>query len=167
MACGLPYAIAAAVAYPDRPVFCIIGDGGLSMLLGELITVAAYKLNIKIIVIKNNTLGQIKWEQMVFLGNPEYACDLYLADFVGIARGAGFDALQIDDPSTCGSQFDSVLSRREPVLIEAVVDQFTPPMPAKIKASQAIKLGEALVRGEPNRSKIAITNAHDKIRELV
>ncbi|MFL6304629.1 MAG: thiamine pyrophosphate-dependent enzyme [Candidatus Sulfotelmatobacter sp.] len=167
MACGLPYAIAAAVAYPDRPVFCIIGDGGLSMLLGELITVAAYKLNIKIIVIKNNTLGQIKWEQMVFLGNPEYACDLYPADFVTIARGAGIDAVQIADPSTCGSQLDSVLSRREPVLIEAVVDQFTPPMPAKIKASQAIKLGEALVRGEPNRSKIAITNAHDKIRELV
>jgi pyruvate dehydrogenase (quinone)/pyruvate oxidase len=167
MACGLPYAIAAAAAYPDRPVFCIIGDGGLSMLLGELITVAAYKLNIKIIVIKNNTLGQIKWEQMVFLGNPEYACDLYPADFVAIARGAGIDAVQIDDPSTCGSQLDSVLSRREPVLIEAVVDQFTPPMPPKIKASQAVKLAEALVRGEPNRSKIAITNAHDKIRELV
>jgi pyruvate dehydrogenase (quinone)/pyruvate oxidase len=167
MACGLPYAIAAAVAYPDRPVFCIIGDGGLSMLLGELITVAAYKLNIKIIVIKNNTLGQIKWEQMVFLGNPEYACDLYPADFVAIARGAGIDAVQIDDPSTCGFQLDDVLSRREPVLVEAVVDQFTPPMPAKIKASQAMKLAEALVRGEPNRSKIAITNAHDKIRELV
>ena len=103
MACGLPYAIAAAVAYPDRPVFCIIGDGGLSMLLGELITVAAYKLNIKIIVIKNNTLGQIKWEQMVFLGNPEYACDLYPADFVTIARGAGIEAIQIEDPATCGS----------------------------------------------------------------
>ena len=101
MACGLPYAIAAAVAYPDRPVFCIIGDGGLSMLLGELITVAAYKLNIKIIVIKNNTLGQIKWEQMVFLGNPEYACDLYPADFVMIARGAGIEAIQIEDPATC------------------------------------------------------------------
>jgi pyruvate dehydrogenase (quinone) len=167
MACGLPYAIAAAVAYPDRPVFCIIGDGGLSMLLGELITVAAYKLNIKIIVIKNNTLGQIKWEQTVFLGNPEYACDLYPADFVAIARGAGIYAVQIDDPAACGSQLDSVLSRREPVLIEAVVDQFTPPMPPKIKASQAVKLAEALVRGEPNRSKIAITNAHDKIRELV
>jgi pyruvate dehydrogenase (quinone)/pyruvate oxidase len=167
MACGLPYAIAAAVAYPDRPVFCIIGDGGLSMLLGELITVAAYKLNIKILVIKNNTLGQIKWEQMVFLGNPEYACDLYPADFVAIARGAGIDAIQIVDPATCGSQLDAVVSRREPVLIEAVVDQFTPPMPAKIKASQALKLAEALVRGEPNRSKIAITNAHDKIRELV
>jgi pyruvate dehydrogenase (quinone)/pyruvate oxidase len=167
MACGLPYAIAAAVAYPHRPVFCIIGDGGLSMLLGELITVAAYKLNIKIVVVKNNTLGQIKWEQMVFLGNPEYACDLYPADFVTIARGAGIEAIQIDDPARCGTQLDSVLSRPGAALIEAVVDQFTPPMPAKIKASQALKLAEALVRGEPNRSKIAITNAHDKIRELV
>jgi pyruvate dehydrogenase (quinone) len=167
MACGLPYAIGAAVAFPDRPVFCIIGDGGLSMLLGELITVAAYKLNIKIVVIKNNTLGQIKWEQMVFLGNPEYACDLFPADFVAIARGAGIDAVHIEDPATCGAQLDGVVSRREPVLIEAVVDQFTPPMPAKVKASQALKFGEALVRGEPNRSKIVITNTHDKVRELV
>src|SRR6201996_427855 len=167
MACGLPYAIAAAVAYPDRPVYCIIGDGGLSMLMGELITVAAYKLNIKIIVIKNNTLGQIKWEQMVFLGNPEYACDLYPADFVTIARGAGIDAIRIDDAESCGTQLDSVLSRKEPVLIEAVVDEFTPPMPAKIKASQAAKLAEALLRGEPNRMKIALTNAHDTVRELV
>lgn len=167
MACGLPYAIAAAVAYPDRPVFCIIGDGGLSMLLGELITVAAYKLNIKIIVIKNNTLGQIKWEQMVFLGNPEFACDLYPADFVMIARGAGIDAIQIDDPGSCGSQLESILGHQGPALIEAVVDQFTPPMPAKVKPSQALKFAEALVRGEPNRMKIALTAAHDRVRELV
>jgi pyruvate dehydrogenase (quinone) len=167
MACGLPYAIAAAVAYPDRPVYCIIGDGGLSMLLGELITVAAYKLNIKIVLIKNNTLGQIKWEQMVFLGNPEYACDLHPADLVTIARGAGIDAIQIEDPATCGSQLDRVLALPGPILIEAVVDQFTPPMPAKIKASQAVKLAEALVRGEPNRMEIVLTNAHDKVRELV
>jgi pyruvate dehydrogenase (quinone) len=167
MACALPYAIAAAVAYPDRPVYCIIGDGGLSMLLGELITVAAYKLNIKIIVIKNNTLGQIKWEQMVFLGNPEYGCDLFPADFVTIARGAGIDAIRVEDAASCGLQLDGVMSRQEPVLIEAIVDEFTPPMPARIKASQAIKLGEALVRGEPNRLKIALTNTHDTVRELV
>jgi len=167
MACGLPYAIAGAIAYPDRPIYCIIGDGGLSMLLGELITVAAYNLNIKIIVVKNNTLGQIKWEQMVFLGNPEYACDLYPVDFVTIARGAGIDGIRIEDAASCGSQMDSILRRDGPALIEAVVDQFTPPMPAKIKASQALKLAEALVRGEPNRTKIALTNAHDTIRELV
>jgi len=167
MACSLPYAIAAAIAYPDRPVYCIIGDGGLSMLLGELITVAAYKLNIKIIVIKNNTLGQIKWEQMVFLGNPEYACDLFPADFVMIARGCGIDGIQISEPAECGAQLDLIMGRNGPVLVEAVVDQFTPPMPAKIKPSQAVKLAEALLRGEPNRAKIALTNAHDKIRELV
>lgn len=167
MACGLPYAIAAAVAYPDRPVYCIIGDGGLSMLLGELITVAAYKLDIKIVVIKNNTLGQIKWEQMVFLGNPEYACDLFPVDFVTIARGVGIESVHIEDAAECGVQLDAALDRPGPMLVEAVVDQFTPPMPAKVKASQAAKLAEALMRGEPNRSKIALTNLHDSVRELV
>ena len=131
------------------------------------LAVAAYQLNIKIIVIKNNTLGQIKWEQMVFLGNPEYGCDLYPADFVTIARGAGIEALRIEDPSMCGALLDSVLNRKEPALIGAVVDPFAPPMPAKIKASQALKLGQALLRGEPNTMKIALTNAHDKVRELV
>ena len=167
MACGLPYAIAAAVAYPDRPVYCIIGDGGLSMLLGELITVAAYKLNIKIVLIKNNTLGQIKWEQMVFLGNPEYGVDLYPADFVAIARGAGIEAIHIEDPNLCASQLDHAVNRPGAVLIEAVVDPFAPPMPAKVKASQAAKFAEALVRGEPNTSKIVLTSAHERIRELV
>ena len=167
MACGLPYAIAAAVAYPDRPVYCIIGDGGLSMLLGELITAAAYRLNIKIVVIKNNTLGQIKWEQMVFLGNPEYACDLYPADFVSIARGCGMESIHIDEAQQCGAQLDAVVNRPGPVLIEACVDQYTPPMPAKIKTSQAVKLTEALMRGQPNRSKIVLTNLRDSVREMV
>ena len=58
MACGLPYAIAAALAYPQRQVICFIGDGGLSMLMGELATCLKYGLDIKIVVIKNNTLGQ-------------------------------------------------------------------------------------------------------------
>ncbi len=104
---------------------------------------------------------------MVFLGNPEFACDLYPADFVTIARGAGIDAIQIEDPKTCGKQLDQVVHRTGPVLIEAVVDQFVPPMPAKIKAGQAIKFAEALMRGEPNRTKIVLTTAHDRVRELV
>ena len=167
MACGLPYAIAAAVAYPDRPVYCIIGDGGLSMLLGELITIAAYKLNIKIVVIKNNTLGQIKWEQMVFLGNPEYACDLYPADFAAIARGAGLESVRISEAAACGAQLDAALAASGPMLVEAEVDEFTPPLPAKIKPAQAARLAEALLRGEPNRGKIVLTNLKDSVRELV
>ncbi len=167
MACGLPYAIAAAIAYPDRPVYCIIGDGGLSMLMGELITIAAYKLNIKIVVIKNDTLGQIKWEQMVFLGNPEYGCELFPADFSAIARGCGIGAVRIEETTICGSLLDEAIAMPGPVLIEAVVDQFTPPMPAKIKTSQAAKFAESLLRGEPNRRKIALTAFSDTVRELV
>jgi pyruvate dehydrogenase (quinone) len=167
MACGVPYAIGAAVAYPDRPVYCIIGDGGVSMLMGELITLAAYNFNVKVIVIKNDTLGQIKWEQMVFLGNPEYACDLYPADFTTIARGCGLNSLRIEEAATCGPLLDQALAMEGPVLIEAVVDQFTPPMPAKVKASQAAKFAESLLRGEPNRGKIALTAFSDTVRELV
>ncbi len=72
MANSLPYAIAAAVAYPGRQVVCVVGDGGLSMLMAELATLARYKLNVKVIVLKNNALGQIKWEQMIMNANPEF-----------------------------------------------------------------------------------------------
>jgi pyruvate dehydrogenase (quinone)/pyruvate oxidase len=137
------------------------------MLMGELITVAAYKLNIKIIVIKNNTLGQIKWEQMIFLGNPEYACDLSPADFVAIARGCGIDAMQISEPSACGQQLDAAVTHQGPILVEAVVDEFAAPMPPNIKAGQAVKFAESLLRGEPNRTKIALTTLHERVRELV
>jgi pyruvate dehydrogenase (quinone)/pyruvate oxidase len=167
MACGVAYAIGAAAAYPDRPIYCIIGDGGLSMLMGELITLAAYKFNVKVIVIKNDTLGQIKWEQMVFLGNPEYACDLFPADFRMIARGCGLEAARIEEASSCGAVLDQVLASTGPALIEAVVDPFTPPMPAKVKASQAARFAESLLRGEPNRGKIALTAFSDTVRELV
>jgi pyruvate dehydrogenase (quinone)/pyruvate oxidase len=167
MACGLPYAIAAAVAYPDRPVYCIIGDGGLSMLLGELITVAAYKLNIKIIVIKNNTLGQIKWEQMVFLGNPEYGCDLQPIDFAMVAEACGATGLTVEDPAQCGKVLDRALGTPGPVVVQAVVDPFEPPMPPKITLEQAAKFAQALVRGEPNREKIALTVLRDRVRQVV
>jgi pyruvate dehydrogenase (quinone) len=71
MACGLPYAIAAQIAYPERQCIAFVGDGGLTMLMGEFATAVQYNLPIKVIIIKNNTLGMIRWEQMTFLGNPE------------------------------------------------------------------------------------------------
>ena len=85
-------------AYPDRQVVAFVGDGGLTMLMGELATCMKYDLDVKIVVIKNNVLGQIKWEQMVFLGNPEYVCELQPIDFAAVARGFGMPAYTIDDP---------------------------------------------------------------------
>src|SRR5690606_9512788 len=81
MACGFPYAIAAQMAQPERMCVAFIGDGGFSMLMAELATCVKYGLPVKVVIIKNNTLGQIKWEQMMFLGNPEYGAELEPIDF--------------------------------------------------------------------------------------
>jgi pyruvate dehydrogenase (quinone)/pyruvate oxidase len=155
------------VAYPDRQCVGFVGDGGFSMLMAEFATAVKYELPIKIVVIKNNTLGQIKWEQMVFLGNPEYGCDLHPIDFVAFARACGGTGFRIEDPADCGSVRDEALGTPGPALIEAVVDPFEPPMPPKVTAKQAVKFARSLARGEPNRAKIALTVLEDKVRELL
>jgi pyruvate dehydrogenase (quinone)/pyruvate oxidase len=169
MACGLPYTIAAQLAHPNRQCIAFVGDGGFSMLMAELATAVKYKLPIIVVVIKNNTLGQIKWEQMVFLGNPEYGVDLQSIDFVKFAEACGAVGVRIEDPKECGAILDRAIgaSAGGPVLIEAVVDPFEAPMPAKVTLEQAAKLAESLVRGEPNRSKIVATQIADRVRELV
>jgi pyruvate dehydrogenase (quinone)/pyruvate oxidase len=167
MACGLPYAVGAQAAYPERQVVAFVGDGGLTMLMGELATTVKYKLPIKIVVIKNNTLGQIKWEQMVFLGNPEYVCELQPIDFAMVARACGAAGFTIERPEDCGSVLDQALATPGPVLIEAIVDPHEPPMPPKIQGKQALHFAESLARGTPNRGKIALTVMSDKVRELV
>ncbi|WP_372423515.1 thiamine pyrophosphate-dependent enzyme [Salinarimonas chemoclinalis] len=167
MACGLPYANAAAIAYPNRPVIAFVGDGGLSMLMSELITAKKYDLDVKVIVIKNNTLGQIKWEQMVFLGNPEYGCELEPVDFATIARGCGFVSFTITDPAQCAQTLRQALATPGPVLVEAVVDPHEPPMPPKIEPGQAAKFAQSLARGTPNAGRIALTAASDTVREII
>ena len=167
MACGMPYAIAAQVAFPDRQVIAVVGDGGFTMLMGEIITAVTYKLPIKLVIIKNNTLGQIKWEQMVFEGNPEYQCDLLPIDFVALARAVGAEGVRIDDQATAGEMLDKALAMPGPVIIEAVVDPFTAMLPPKITATQALHFSESLMRGEPNRLKIALTAASDTVRQIV
>jgi pyruvate dehydrogenase (quinone)/pyruvate oxidase len=167
MANGLPYAIAAQVAYPDRQSIAFVGDGGFTMLMGEFATAVKYQLPIKVFIIKNNSLGQIKWEQMVFLGNPEFVCDLQPIDFVAFARACGGTGFHIEDPERCGEIVAQALATPGPVVVEAVVDPHEPPMPAKIKLKQAEHFAESLARGTPHRMKIATTVAEDKVRELV
>jgi pyruvate dehydrogenase (quinone) len=167
MACGLPYAIAAAIAYPGRQVVAFVGDGGFTMLMGELATAVKYGLDVKVVVIKNNTLGQIKWEQMVFLGNPEYVCELQPIDFATVARGFGVSGFTIEDPTTCGEILRQAMATPGPVVVEAVVDPNEPPMPPKVDVKQALHFAEALARGTPNAKKIALTVASNAVREMV
>lgn len=167
MACGLTYAIAAQIAYPDRQCVAFVGDGGFSMLMPEFATCVKYQLPIKIIIIKNNTLGQIKWEQMIFLGNPEYGCELQPIDYAAFARACGGVGFTIDDPAQCGDILEEALNTPGPVIVDAIVDPYEPPFPGKITLDQATKLAESLARGEPNREKIALTVLSDKVRELL
>jgi pyruvate dehydrogenase (quinone)/pyruvate oxidase len=167
MAPGLPYALAAQLAYPDRQVVAFVGDGGFSMLMADFVTAVKYKLPIKVVIIKNNYLGQIKWEQMVFLGNPEFGVDLAPIDFAAFARACGGSGFHVDDPKRCGDMLDEFLATPGPAVLEAEVDPLTAPMPGKIRAEQALKFAESLVRGEPDAREIFVTAMKDKAREIV
>jgi pyruvate dehydrogenase (quinone)/pyruvate oxidase len=165
MAAGLPYAIGAQIAYPRRQVVAFTGDGSLSMMMGDLATLAQHKLPVKLIVVKNNTLGLIKWEQMIFLGNPEYGVELSPIDFVKVAEGCGIRAVHIDEPKHCHDQLKHALSMDGPVLIECVVDPHEPPAPPVITKDQTKHLAEAMVRGERSRVPIGLTIGRDMLDE--
>ena len=165
MAAALPYAIGAQVAFPRRQVVAFTGDGSMTMQLGDFLTCVQHKLPIKILVIKNNTLGLIKWEQMVFLGNPEYGVHFAPMDFVKFAEACGARGVRIDDPKSCPERIREALSWDGPAIIECVVDEHEPPLPARVKTQQAKKLFEALREGTPNRNRIALQIIKDTLDE--
>jgi pyruvate dehydrogenase (quinone)/pyruvate oxidase len=167
MACGLPYAIAAQIAYPDRQVVALVGDGAFSMLMAELATAKKYELPIKIVVIKNDSLGMIRWEQMIHDGNPEYGCELEPIDFVKFAEACGVDGISIEDPRLCAQELREALDMPGPTLIEAVVDPNEPMMPARITWGQASHLMRALARGTRDEGRLIKTLFRDKTREMI
>jgi pyruvate dehydrogenase (quinone)/pyruvate oxidase len=86
---------------------------------------------------------------------------------VGIAQACGGVGLHVEDPRECGRVLEQALAISGPALVEAVVDPFEPPMPGKVSVEQAAMFAKSLVRGQPNRTKIALTVAEDRVRELV
>jgi pyruvate dehydrogenase (quinone) len=167
MANGLPYSIGAAVAFPERQVVCIVGDGGFTMLMGEIATLVKYNLNVKVVVIKNNVLGMIKWEQMVFEGNPQFGVELQPIDFAGFAINCGAAGFTIERPEDAAATLRQALEHRGPAVIQAVVDPNEPPMPGRINTDQALKFAEALVKGQKEAWTIIKTVMKDKVREVI
>jgi pyruvate dehydrogenase (quinone) len=165
MMAALPYSIGAQVAHPDRQVVAFTGDGSLTMMMGELATLAQERLPVKVVVIKNGYLGLILWEQLVFLGNPQYGVDFADVDFAKVGEGCGIRAVSIDDPARCGDQLREALAVEGPALVECVCDPYEPPNPPKITRDQALNLAEGLARGEPSRRRIALTIGRDLLDE--
>jgi pyruvate dehydrogenase (quinone) len=164
---GVPYAMAAALAYPGRQVVCLSGDGGFTMLMGEVATLVKYKLPVKVVILRNNTLGMIKWEQIVLEANPQFGVELQPIDFAAFARACGAGGYTIEDPKKASSQLAEAFLQPGPVVIDALVDPLEPPWPGKITTQQALHFAQALLKGQPDRMEIIKTVIEDKVREVV
>ncbi|MCL5960835.1 MAG: thiamine pyrophosphate-binding protein [Chloroflexi bacterium] len=166
MAPGLPYSIAAKIAYPDRQSIAFVGDGGFTMLMGEFATAVKYNLPIIVVVIKNNHYGMIQWEQMVFLGNPQYGVEIQPIDFAKFAEACGGLGFSVEDPKDIRPTLEKALHSGRPSVVEVLVDPYEPPWPAKIQWQQARNMALAMMRGQPNRQRIALTMFRDKVDDL-
>ena len=154
MGCGLPYALAAGIAFPGRQIVAVVGDGGIAMTLAELATLARYGIAAKVVVINNSSLGQIKWEQMLFLGNPEFGCDLAPIDFAKVAEAMGVRGLRVEDPDQLDAVMDEAFAHQGPVLIDAVVDSDEPMFPPKRREQYMQHLEQAFETGTPGQDQI-------------
>ncbi|HET9806760.1 MAG: thiamine pyrophosphate-dependent enzyme [Deltaproteobacteria bacterium] len=167
MACGLPYAIAAKIAFPDRQSIAFVGDGGFTMLMGEFATAVQYKLPIKIIILKNNLLGMIRWEQIAFLGNPEYAVEFTPIDYAKFAEACGGKGYTIKKIEEVKSIIKMAMREEDelPTVVEAYVDPYELPLPPKVNMEFPSKIAESFERGQPYLNEIEKALSMDHIPE--
>jgi pyruvate dehydrogenase (quinone) len=171
---GVPYAIGAKFAYPERPVFALVGDGAFQMNgMNELITVAKYwerwsDPRFVVLVLHNNDLNQVTWEQRAMEGDPKYEASQVLPDFpyARYAELLGFKGIRVDDPDAVGAAWDEALAADRPVLVEAVTDPEVPPLPPHITLEEARNFMRAL-RHDPDRGAAIKESFRQKIEELI
>ena len=143
MANALPHAIGAQVAYPGRQVISVSGDGGLSMLLGELVTARMYDLPINVVVFNNSTLGMVKLEMLVN-GLPDFGTNVHDVNYAKIAEAAGFHAQRVDDPKDLRDAFSQAFAHNGPSLVEVITDPNALSLPPEIKGEQMIGFATAM-----------------------
>ncbi|HTP21469.1 MAG TPA: thiamine pyrophosphate-dependent enzyme, partial [Solirubrobacteraceae bacterium] len=150
MANALPHAIGAQLAYPGREVISMSGDGGLGMLLGELLTVGMYQLPVKIVVFNNAALGMVKLEMLVD-GLPDSETDNGGFDYAAIARAVGIHAIRVEQPTDVPAALSEALARRGPALVDLVTDPDALSIPPHITAEQvrgfALGAGKVVLDG--------------------
>jgi pyruvate dehydrogenase (quinone) len=134
MAPGLPFAIAAQLAFPGRQSVAVVGDGGFTQLMGELVTAVKYELPVKIIILKNNSLAEVLFEQQE-LGNPTYGCELSPIDFVAFAKSCGADGFRCTHPFEVKAAIQATLRSPRTAVLEVLVDPHEKPaLPSELKA---------------------------------
>ncbi|MGJ6979867.1 pyruvate dehydrogenase [Aestuariimicrobium soli] len=166
MANALPHAIGAAVAFPGRQVVSVSGDGGLSMLLGELVTAAAYDLPITVVVFNNSTLGMVKLEMLVD-GLPDFGTDVPMVDYSKVAEAIGFQAERVDDPRDVREALIRALRHRGPSLVEVITDPNALSVPPEVSGEQLFGFATAMSKIVLNRGAgEAVAMAKSNLRNL-
>jgi pyruvate dehydrogenase (quinone) len=171
---GVPYAIAAKFAYPNRIAIALVGDGAFQMNgMNELITIAKYwerwdDPRLVVLVLHNNDLNQVTWEQRALQGDPKYKASQTLPEFpyARYAQLIGLDGIRVDDPEQIGDAWDDALSADRPCVIEAVTDPEVPPLPPHITVEQARHFIEALA-GEPSALEVIRHSFAQKVVEFL
>jgi pyruvate dehydrogenase (quinone) len=166
MAPGLPYAMAAQVAFPGRQCIAFVGDGGFAMLMAEFHTAAWNGLPVKAIICNNGVLGQILWEQMA-LGYPEFGVRFQTPmDFAPWAESCGGRGIRVEKPGDVEPAIREALAFDGPALVDVAVNPDEAPMPPKIHYDEARNFAESFLKGTPRRASIASTLFRSKIDQL-
>jgi pyruvate dehydrogenase (quinone) len=168
---GVPYAVAAKFAFPERAVIALVGDGAMQMLgLNDLITISKYwqqwsDPRLIVLVLNNGDLNMVTWEMRVMAGNPEYEASQSVPPFpyARYAELLGLKGIRVDAPEAVGSAWDEALAAKQPVVLEAVTDPDVPPLPPHISLEQAKRYTSALLKGDPDEAGII----RQTFRELV
>lgn len=166
MANALPQAIGVQAAFPDRQVISLSGDGGLSMLLGELITVAAHKLPITVVVFNNSTLGMVKLEMLVD-GLQDFGVDVPDANYAAVAAALGFQSVRVTDPGDIAAAYRAAFDHDGPSLVELITDPNALSIPPKLKGGQVLGFATAMSKVVLNKGAgEAVSMARSNLRNI-
>ena len=168
---GVPYALAAKFAFPDRVAIALVGDGAFQMNgMNELITIAAnYRRwadpRLIVLVLHNNDLNQVTWEQRAMEGDPKFEASQRLPDFpyARYAELIGLEGIRVDNPDDVGDAWDRALAADRPCLVEAITDPEVPPLPPHITVEQAHHFMQAVLRGDPDASRLVRQSLRQKL----
>lgn len=171
MGCGVPYAIGAKFAYPERPVIAMVGDGAMQMNgMNELITISKFwkewsDPRLIVLVLNNGDLNQVTWEQRAMEGNPKFEASQVLPDvsYSGYAQLLGLKGIYVDAPEQVGPAWDEALRSDRPVVFEARTDPEVPPLPPHISLAQAKAYSQAVLKGDPGTVGMIRQSARDLI----
>jgi pyruvate dehydrogenase (quinone) len=171
---AVPYALAAKFAHPDRPVIAALGDGAMQMLgINGLIDISEYWENwsdprLIVLVLNNQDLNQVTWEQRVLAGDPKNPAtqNLPAFPFARYAELLGFKGIRVDSPDQVADAWDEALSANRPVLYEAITDPEVPPLPPHIRFEQASSMAQAMISGEPHTWRIVKQSLKGKLQEF-